>query len=408
MISSYLLMGMQIRQGTAYFCNVHNHTKLAILHILPFEDGRLPVKYLGVPLISSRLVYRDCKELIKRIQKRIQDWKNKSLSAARRLQLVQSVLGSMHVYWASVFILPSRILLDIEQLMRGFLWCQGKMMKGKSKVAWEVVCLPKSEGGLGPLSDVISMRDIHRAGFNAVTKVRDIALDGSWHFPSEWHSKYPNLNMPTVPLFTDLEDVLEWRDLKGGVHPFSVSIAWDCIRPRQDKVDWSDVVWFSNYIPRHSFHLWLVIRRKLRTQDTLIHSNAPLLCSLCERTPDSHDHLFFECVFSNQVWDHLKVLAGLNQVSASFASIMSHLVPISKRRHARSVIAKIVVAACSYYIWQERNWRLFRNKKRSVAQLIECIKSSVRLKLLTCRFKKSKAGREFCRHWNLSDSLICT
>ena len=32
--------------------------------------------------------------------------------------------------------------------MRGFLWSQD-MRKGKSKVAWEVVCLPKDEGGLG-------------------------------------------------------------------------------------------------------------------------------------------------------------------------------------------------------------------------------------------------------------------
>ncbi|GJZ89586.1 hypothetical protein Tco_0661368 [Tanacetum coccineum] len=92
-------------KSTAYFCNVLNHTKLSILQILPFEEGRLLVKYLGVPLISSRL--------------------------------------------ASVFILLSRILLDIEQLMRGFLWSQGDMRKSKAKVAWEVVCLPKKEGGLG-------------------------------------------------------------------------------------------------------------------------------------------------------------------------------------------------------------------------------------------------------------------
>ncbi|GKF79097.1 hypothetical protein Tco_0234665, partial [Tanacetum coccineum] len=66
-----------------------------------------------------------------------------------RLQLIQSVLGSMHIYWASVFILPSRVLLNIEQLMRNFLWCHGNGGKGKSKVAWEVVSLPKVEGGLG-------------------------------------------------------------------------------------------------------------------------------------------------------------------------------------------------------------------------------------------------------------------
>ncbi|GKD46609.1 hypothetical protein Tco_1271254, partial [Tanacetum coccineum] len=95
------------------------------------------------------LVYRDYRELIERIHNRIRDWKNKSLYAAGRLQLIRSVIGSMHVYWASVFILPTRILLDIEQLMRGFLWCQGDMRKGKAKVAWDVVCLPKKEGGLG-------------------------------------------------------------------------------------------------------------------------------------------------------------------------------------------------------------------------------------------------------------------
>ncbi|GJS29328.1 hypothetical protein Tco_0489948 [Tanacetum coccineum] len=134
-------------KSTSYFCNVLNHIKISILHILPFDVPL--VKYLGVPLVSSRLMVRDCKELIEKVQIRVQDWKNKSLSIAGRLQLIISVIGSMHIYWASVFMLPSRDLLDIEQVMRGFLWCQGEMKKGKAKVAWEVVCLPKDEGGLG-------------------------------------------------------------------------------------------------------------------------------------------------------------------------------------------------------------------------------------------------------------------
>ncbi|GJR20092.1 hypothetical protein Tco_0968619 [Tanacetum coccineum] len=55
-------------KSTTYFCNVLNYTKHAILQILPFEEGRLPVKYLGVPLVSSQLIYRDCKELIEKVQ----------------------------------------------------------------------------------------------------------------------------------------------------------------------------------------------------------------------------------------------------------------------------------------------------------------------------------------------------
>ncbi|GKD22081.1 reverse transcriptase domain, reverse transcriptase zinc-binding domain protein, partial [Tanacetum coccineum] len=102
-------------KSTAYLCNVLNHIKISILHILPFEEGRLPVKHVGVPLVSSRLRVRDCKELIEKVQTRVQDWKNKSLSIAGRLKLTLSVIGSMHIYWASVFMLPSQVLLDIEQ-----------------------------------------------------------------------------------------------------------------------------------------------------------------------------------------------------------------------------------------------------------------------------------------------------
>ncbi|GKE78498.1 putative reverse transcriptase domain, reverse transcriptase zinc-binding domain protein, partial [Tanacetum coccineum] len=78
-------------KSTAYFCNVLNHVKL---NILPFEEGKLPVKYLGVPLVPSRLLYRDCMELMEKVKRRINDWKNKSLSFARRAQIIRSILSS--------------------------------------------------------------------------------------------------------------------------------------------------------------------------------------------------------------------------------------------------------------------------------------------------------------------------
>nr|GEW49242.1 hypothetical protein [Tanacetum cinerariifolium] len=62
-------------KSTAYFCNVLNCTKQAILQIMPFEEGRLLVKYLGFLLVPSRLIYKDCKELIEKVDGRINDWK---------------------------------------------------------------------------------------------------------------------------------------------------------------------------------------------------------------------------------------------------------------------------------------------------------------------------------------------
>ncbi|GJY34951.1 sodium/hydrogen exchanger 6 [Tanacetum coccineum] len=124
-----------ISKSTTFFCNVPNAIKASILNTMPFAEGVLLVRYLGVPLISSRLLYRDCKILVEKLESRFNDWRNKFLSLAGRFQLIRSVLSSMHIYWASVFILPNRIVHVLEQLMRSFLWCQGEMKKGKAKVA---------------------------------------------------------------------------------------------------------------------------------------------------------------------------------------------------------------------------------------------------------------------------------
>nr|GEW26340.1 hypothetical protein [Tanacetum cinerariifolium] len=72
-------------KGTAFFCNVPNHIKLAILNIMPISEGKLRVKYLRVPLISSRLLNNDCKIIVDRVKNKIGDWKNKSLLFAGRL-----------------------------------------------------------------------------------------------------------------------------------------------------------------------------------------------------------------------------------------------------------------------------------------------------------------------------------
>ncbi|GJX12012.1 hypothetical protein Tco_0714480 [Tanacetum coccineum] len=84
----------------------------------------------------------------------------------------------MHIYWASVFILPSRIVHDLEQLMRGFLWCQGEMKKGKAKMlgipvamqACAIVVGPPRYR-CGPLKDLLFNRDIVRSGFSLENSV---------------------------------------------------------------------------------------------------------------------------------------------------------------------------------------------------------------------------------------------
>ncbi|KAL0292748.1 UNVERIFIED_CONTAM: hypothetical protein Sradi_6975500 [Sesamum radiatum] len=86
--------------------------------------------------------------ILNKITSRLAGWTHLNLSLAGRAQLLKSVLGSLHMYWASVFLLPKSIIRVIEQLMRSFLW-KGNSGSGLAKVSWAQVCKPKEEGGLG-------------------------------------------------------------------------------------------------------------------------------------------------------------------------------------------------------------------------------------------------------------------
>ncbi|KAL2231101.1 UNVERIFIED_CONTAM: hypothetical protein Sindi_1704500 [Sesamum indicum] len=119
-----------------------------MLEILGFQEGHLPLRYLGLPLFSSRLSISDCQPLISKIDARITGWEGISLSYAGRVQIIKSMLSTLSLYWASAFILPKKVIKEIEKRLRNFLW-KGTTSSGYAKVAWKDVCRPADEGGLG-------------------------------------------------------------------------------------------------------------------------------------------------------------------------------------------------------------------------------------------------------------------
>ncbi|GJZ14021.1 retrovirus-related pol polyprotein from transposon TNT 1-94, partial [Tanacetum coccineum] len=144
---------------------------------------------------------------------------------------------------------------------------------------WSTLC---------PLSNVISNRDIYSACYRGDSKVFEIINQGSWTWPNEWFLKYSLLGTTIVPNLSNSDDRLSWSNLDNSDVGFSVAAVWDCIRPRSNEVEWFHVVWFSYQIPRHANYLWLVLKRKLKTQDLMrpwdiscaTNLNS-LICSLC-------------------------------------------------------------------------------------------------------------------------------
>ncbi|GJS39442.1 reverse transcriptase domain, reverse transcriptase zinc-binding domain protein [Tanacetum coccineum] len=144
--------------------------------------------------------------------------------------------------------------------------------------------------------------------------------------------------------------------------PFLTKNAWHTLRVRGNEVDWFKLVWSTYSIPRHAIHMWLVMRKRLLTQDRMRQWDVDsiidlklLWCPICKMQPDSHDHLFFECAYSSQ-----------NNVD--------------------SIVGRLIVAASSYFIWQERNNRIHGKGDRRPELVTQIMVYIRRLKLASFHF----------------------
>lgn len=80
---------------------------------------------------------------------RIRIWSSRNISFAGRRQLVNVVLMSVCVYWSQVFLLPKKVLQQVNAIYRSFLWTGTCNSTRPGYVSWDSVCNPKSAGGLG-------------------------------------------------------------------------------------------------------------------------------------------------------------------------------------------------------------------------------------------------------------------
>ncbi|GAV73163.1 zf-RVT domain-containing protein, partial [Cephalotus follicularis] len=295
--------------------------------------GTLPLKYLGLPLVSRKLTAMECRCLTSKLVAKTQAWASKCLSYSGRLQLIQAVLAGIQNFWTSNTIVPIATLKQCEKIMRAYLWA-GSTGSSKAKVSWSQVCKPKVEGGLGLrkaidcnkaamvrlLWDVIIDRSslwvrwttwkyiLSLRAHAASNLVYSIGRNSSW---SLWYDLwFQNSSLVSklgsriiyesglhrdAPLSEVIQDfVWSWpyhvwqlreislacsnipirqSDVIGWVgegRAFSFKSAWETLRSPAPLVPWQQLVWFRGAIPKHSFCLWLTFHKAHRTLDKLL------------------------------------------------------------------------------------------------------------------------------------------
>ncbi|MFS8002559.1 hypothetical protein Hanom_Chr13g01203461 [Helianthus anomalus] len=96
----------------------------------------------------------------------------------------------------------------------------------------------------------------------------------------------------------------------------------------------------------------------------------------------------------------------MQMIGKRWDDIMDCLRHHAASKHASHIIGKLVVAASAYFVWQERNNRLFSANKRNVAQLIEVVLMTVRMKLHTMKFRRTNSVNQILSEWSLPRELL--
>ncbi|CAH9086471.1 unnamed protein product [Cuscuta europaea] len=217
-----------------------------IMALVDFGRGQFPVKYLGIPLKISVPQYAP---LIDSTSEFLAAWNTKTLSYAGKLELIRSVIQGVQSFWLQVFPVPQTILDRIVSICRIFLW-GGKY----SKVAWDDICLPREEGGLG-IHDAKTWNhallartlwDVHRKKDTLwVRWVNGIYLKGRsvWDFiphnrDSMFMKKLSHIRDRIVGCFNNLNDTIMGRNARSINGKLVSGKIYDLLRVKGEPRTW--------------------------------------------------------------------------------------------------------------------------------------------------------------------------
>jgi hypothetical protein len=131
------------------------------------QVGVLPFTCLGLPLSIYKPTVQECLPLAHRVERRL-IITSIFLGQGGKLQLVNSVLSSLPIFYMCSIKVLIEILEQIDKYRRHCLWAGGDINGRKSPLAaWKLVCKPKSKGGLGIIrqrlqNDVLLMKNLHK------------------------------------------------------------------------------------------------------------------------------------------------------------------------------------------------------------------------------------------------------
>ncbi|XP_038994982.1 uncharacterized protein LOC120119180 [Hibiscus syriacus] len=186
----------------------------------------------------------------------------------------------------------------------------------------------------------------------------------------------------------------------------TASTIWDSIRERRPKVPWQKLLWFPLHIPKYSLITWMAFLDKLPTKVRLQRMGVTndTICVLCSTEPESRDHLFLSCPIVASLWESIFSFSGLNFAACSWDEFLTQARNNWKQKSLFSLVMKLALNTLVYFLWEERNKRLFQGRSRTIEDLLKAIKDVVSVHLSGRTFNRFLVVNiNLCNHWNIAD-----
>ena len=126
-----------------------------------------------------------------------------------------------------------------------------------------------------------------------------------------------------------------------------------------------------------------------------------MLCPLCNKTNDSHNHLFFQCDFSMAIWGSMKMKMSIDNLPDEWNNVVVMMEDMQCNNNIWSVLNKLIIATTVYYIWKERNERLFSQNVKTTEVVLHVIQEQIRLQLLSLQVKKTIHTTKVADVWKI-------